>query len=576
VLISLFIAFTLDPMLSARFARARAAGAEARGDRLASRLRAAFDRGDRLYARTLDAVLRHRRATAVAAGLLFVASLAVFGGLGREFMAREDRSQLVVNLEYPPGTSLATASLRSATLERRVQALPGVVAVYATVGYMEDTRLVRWRVNLVDKRARDESIEATRERIRGILAGDATLRTRAVSDPPMLEGLGDYPPILMHVTGRDFGRLAEEATWLADAMRSIPALTDIELKDSPGKPELHVEVDREQAARVGVPAGAIALQVRLATQGEIAGKLRQGRRESEIRVRLAGEDRGSRGALEAMWIATPRGQVALGQLATLRSAASPAVIEHERRERKISVWAQIAPGHDLGGAVDALRAKLGARQLPPGYRYLWDGMQKEEAESRANMGLALGIAVVFIFMVLASQFESLAHPFTIMLSLPLALVGAALALAVTGRAVSMGSLIGIILLMGLVTKNAILLVDGALQHIRDDGDPPDEAMRKAGPRRLRPILMTSAAMVLGMLPTALGRGTGSEFRSPMAIAVIGGVVTSTLLTLWVVPVAFVWVERLRRWLAPRRGAPRPVPAPEPDEVSPAAAVREAR
>ncbi len=576
VLISLFIAFTLDPMLSARFARARAAGGEARAGRLASRLRAAFDRGDRLYARTLDAVLRHRRTTALAAGLLFLASLAVFGGLGREFMAREDRSQLVVNLEYPPGTSLATASLRSAALERRVQALPGVVAVYATVGYMEDTRLVRWRVNLVDKRARDESIEATRERIRGILAGDATLRARAVSDPPMLEGLGDYPPILMHVTGRDFGRLAEEATWLADAMRSIPALTDIELKDSPGKPELHVEVDREQAARVGVPAGAIALQVRLATQGEIAGKLRQGRRESEIRVRLAGEDRDSRGALEAMWIATPRGQVALGQLATLRSAASPAVIEHERRERKISVWAQIAPGHDLGGAVDALRAKLGARQLPPGYRYLWDGMQKEEAESRANMGLALGIAVVFIFMVLASQFESLAHPFTIMLSLPLALVGAALALAVTGRAVSMGSLIGIILLMGLVTKNAILLVDGALQHIRDEGDPPDEAMRKAGPRRLRPILMTSAAMVLGMLPTALGRGTGSEFRSPMAIAVIGGVVTSTLLTLWVVPVAFVWVERLRRWLAPRRGAPRPVLAPEPDAIPPAAAVREAR
>jgi multidrug efflux pump subunit AcrB len=262
--------------------------------------------------------------------------------------------------------------------------------------------------------------------------------------------------------------------------------------------------------------------------------------------------------------------VALAQVATLRHATSPAVIEHERRERKISIWAQIAPGHDLGSAVTALHEKLDGRKLPPGYRYIWDGMQKEEGESRANMGLALAIAVVFIFIVLASQFESVLHPLTIMISLPLAIVGASLALLVTGKTISMGSLIGIILLMGLVTKNAILLVDGALQHVRDDGDAPEEAMRKAGPRRLRPILMTSAAMVLGMLPTALGRGMGSEFRSPMAIAVIGGVVASTLLTLFVVPVVFVWVERLRRRLG-TSGAGEPegaVPSvPEPPRAA---------
>jgi HAE1 family hydrophobic/amphiphilic exporter-1 len=274
-----------------------------------------------------------------------------------------------------------------------------------------------------------------------------------------------------------------------------------------------------------------------------------------------------------MWIATPKGQVALGQLATLGSATSPAVIEHQQRERKISVWAQIAPGKDLGSASRELRAKLAGRALPPGYGYIWDGMQKEQADSQGNMALALGIAVVFIFIVLASQFESIVHPFTIMLSLPLAIVGAFLALFVTGRTISIGSLIGLILLMGLVTKNAILLVDGALQHMRDDGDAPEEAIRKAGPRRLRPILMTSAAMVLGMLPTALGRGMGSEFRSPMAIAVIGGVLTSTMLTLWVVPVVFVWVEQIRReparllrrvpWRAGAAAAPADPPPADP-------------
>jgi multidrug efflux pump subunit AcrB len=368
-------------------------------------------------------------------------------------------------------------------------------------------------------------------------------------------------------------------------MRSIPALADIQLKDSPGKPELHVEVDREQAARLGIPAGAIGLQVRLATQGEVAGKLREGRRESEIRVRLAGEDRDSERAIHSMWIATERGPVALGQVARLVSATSPSVIEHERRERKLSVWAQIAPGHDLGSAVRQLRDRLASHELPPGYSYLWDGMQKEQADSQANMGLALGIAVLFIFIVLASQFESVLHPFTIMLSLPLAIVGAFLALAVTRQSINMGSLIGLILLMGLVTKNAILLVDGGIQHMRE-GDEPEEAIRKAGPRRLRPILMTSGAMILGMLPTAMGRGMGSEFRAPMAIAVIGGVTTSTMLTLWVVPVVFVWVEKLRRepallvaWIRGRgRAAARGIPldgsegerrtaaAPEPERA----------
>ncbi len=573
VLISLFVAFTLDPMLSARLARARDPGAVHRESALVAGIRARFEAGDRMYARTLGWVLRHRGLTFAAAALLFLGSLVLGANLGSEFTPKEDRNQLIVNLEYPPGTSLPTTSERSAALEKQVRAIPGVVAVYATLGYMQDARLVRWRVNLVDKNARAEGIDHFKDRIRTILAGDGRLRTRSVSDPPMIEGLGDWPPILMHVVGRDFGQLAKEADFMVRTMRSVPGLTDIELKDSPGKPELHVAVDREEAARLGIPAGAIALQVRLATEGEIAGRLREGRRESEIRVRLAPEDRGSERAVESIWIGTPRGPVSLRQVATLATATSPAVIEHQQRERKISVWAQIAPGHDLGTASRALREKLESHALAPGYAYIWDGMQKEQADSQANMGLALGIAVVFIFIVLASQFESLVHPFTIMLSLPLAIVGAFLALAVTGRTISLGSLIGLILLMGLVTKNAILLVDGALQHMRDDGDAPEEAIRRAGPRRLRPILMTSAAMVLGMLPTAIGRGMGSEFRSPMAIAVIGGVITSTMLTLWVVPVVFVWVEKIRRdplrlFRRTRilgRDALRPAPAPSTPE-----------
>ena len=552
VLISLFVAFTLDPMLSARLARPHVPGEARREGRLAARLRRSFESNDRAYERSLDWVLRHRWLTVGVAMLIFVASMGVGSRLGSEFVPAEDRNQLVVNLEFPPGTSLATTSALSGRLERDVQAIPGVVAVYSTLGPQEDVRLARWRVNLTDKSLRSETAEQMKRRLRAVLATEHSLVTSAVSDPPTIEGLGDFPPILMRVVGRDFSVLRSEAKFLVDTMRSMPALTDVQLKDSPGKPELQIAVDRQESARAGVPAGSVALQVRLATQGEVAGKVREGRREAEIRVRLAGEDRDSALALTRMWVQTPRGPMALSQIATLRQADGPSTIEHEMRERQISVWAQVAPGHDLGSATQELRSRLAAHKLPAGYFYVWDGMQKEQEDTQANMGFALLVAVLFIFMVLASQFESLVHPFTIMLALPLAFVGAFLGLAVTGGAINMGSLIGLILLMGLVTKNAILLVDGALQHMRDDGDDAALAIRKAGPRRLRPILMTSAAMVLGMLPTALGRGMGSEFRSPMAVAVIGGVITSTMLTLWVVPVVFVGVERLRARLRPEK------------------------
>jgi hydrophobe/amphiphile efflux-1 (HAE1) family protein len=563
VLISLFVAFTLDPMLSSRLARARVPGEVHRDHPVTARIRAFFDGIDRAYARTLGLVLRHPVLTFVAAVAILAGSVLLAGALKTEFVAQEDRGQLIVNLEYPPGTSLATTSLRSAALEERVRALPGVTAIYATAGYQEDARLVRWSVNLVHKTTRAQTSDTYKRWIRDVLATDPMLTARAVSDPPVIEGLGDWPPILMRVTGRDFDQLRKEADLLVATMRANPHLADIQLKDSPGKPELHALVNREEAARLGVPAGMVALQVRLATQGEVAAKLREGRRQSDIRVRLAAEDRESRQAIDGLWIATPRGPVALSQVARLELSTSPAVIEHNHRERSISIWAQIAPGHDMGSAVRALHEQLDGHALPTGYRYLWEGQQEDQGETNQNMGTALLIAVVFIYLVLASQFESFLHPLTIMMALPFAIVGAILALFLTDSSVSMGSLIGIILLMGLVTKNGILLVDGALQHVRD-GDTPEEAVRKAGPRRLRPILMTSAAMVLGMLPTALGRGTGSEFRSPMAMVVIGGVITSTMLTLWVVPVVFLFVETLRGHRRRRRPEAVPAePAPPP-------------
>ena len=539
VLISLFVAFTLDPMLSARFARAQ----HGEDGKVVRTIRRGFEALDRAYARSLHGVLAWPKTTVIAAILVFLGSIGLGSQLGTDFIGQEDRGQLIVNIHFPPGTRLHEAAARSAVGAGQVRALPGVVSVYEVVGQGSDPAHVYWRVNLVPKGDREEGAAFYKERLRGLLAAMPQAEA-SVSDPPQLEGLGDWPPFYMQIVGRELPELRRQATVLAETMRAVPGMADVQIQDRPGKPELSVDIDREESARLGLPGGLVALQVRLLTFGEEVGALRDGRVERPIRVRLASAEREDAADLGRLALNGPLGSVSLSQVASITPAVGPSVIEHEARERQIAVTAQLAPGASLGKVVEALHGKLDGQKLPEGYHLIWNGQQKDMKDMATSIGLALGLAIIFIYMVLASQFESFVHPFTIMLSLPLALVGAVLGLAVTGHTVGMGANIGVILLMGLVTKNAILLVDGALQRIAE-GSTPEEAIADAGPRRLRPILMTSAAMVLGMLPTALGQGVGSEFRAPMAIAVIGGVITSTLLTLWVVPVVFLGVERVR-------------------------------
>lgn len=546
VLISLFVAFTLDPMLSARFAKATGHDSQTGG--LTGAIRRAYDRLDAAYGRSLDAVLRWPKLTASAAALVFFGSLGVAANLGTDFLGAEDRGQLTAHIDFPPGTRLLESAQRSAVAEEEVRKLPGVTAVYAVIGPRGDSASADWRINVVDKRERAEDIEWFKQRIREILGRIPDAQAQ-VGNPPALEGLGDWPPLFMQIVGPDLAVLRKEAAHLEAVMKSTPGIVDVKVVDRPGKPETVVDVRRDDAARLGLPAGLVAMQVRLMTEGEVAGTIRDGRLEREIRVRLAAADRDSSADLGRLELRSALGAVRLYQVATLSPSEGPSVVEHESRARQIAVTGQMGPGASLGKVVTALRASLGDHKLPEGYSLIWNGQQKDMAEMQGSIALALGLAIVFIYMVLASQFESFIHPLTIMLSLPLALIGAVLGLAVTGNTLGMGANIGVILLMGLVTKNAILLVDGALVRMRE-GDSPAAALRDAGPRRLRPILMTSAAMVLGMLPTALGRGMGSEFRSPMAISVIGGVITSTLLTLWVVPVVFLAVERVRRWFRP--------------------------
>jgi len=277
-----------------------------------------------------------------------------------------------------------------------------------------------------------------------------------------------------------------------------------------------------------------------------------------IRVRLGKSDRATVDDVLRMSVWTPTGPMALQDLANVERGEGPNVIEREDRQRQIQIWAALK-GRSLGEVLPEMNAAFAKIKLPPGGSFIYDGQVRSMNESNSSLGLALLLAVIFIYIVLASQFESFIHPLTIMLTLPLAFIGAIVGLFLSGNTMAMGAMIGIILLMGLVTKNAILLLDRAIVRVREQGETPMQAILEAGPERLRPILMTSAAMILGMLPTALSRSEGSEFRAPMAIAVIGGVVSSTLLSLVVVPAVYLLIEgakaRLRRLFG--RGVPAP-------------------
>ncbi|MFQ5458233.1 MAG: efflux RND transporter permease subunit, partial [Myxococcota bacterium] len=341
-------------------------------------------------------------------------------------------------------------------------------------------------------------------------------------------------------------------------VRGTPGAVDVDSSLEFGKPEVAVVVDRRRAANVGVGVGSVARSLRTAVEGEVPSLYRDGRDEYDIRVRLEEADRDAPSLLANMLVPSSRGSlVFLKEVADLTERTGPGQIEREDRQRQVSITANVS-NRALGDVVADVAAGMKKMDIPSGYVWGFSGEAQRMKESFEALLAALGLAILFIYMVLASQFDSFLHPFTIMLALPLAIIGAFIALFLTGKHLGMSPMIGVVMLMGLVTKNGILLVDYT-NVLRKEGMGLREAILKAGPIRLRPILMTSMAMIFGMIPTALGQAANAEFRAPMAIAIIGGLITSTMLTLLVIPVVYTYVDRFSSWQRVRDEEPGRVP-----------------
>lgn len=588
-LLSLFISFTLTPMMAAHWLKPENV------DKLNTRVRhgmmapfarfgpwfdARLERLQEWYRGALHWSLRHRVITLAAAAmtLVFTVALLPLGVIGFEVAPTADDGLFTLDVQMSPGSSLAATSNAMGTLENRLLQMPAVKYLFSTVGSggggligVGGSATGNVSVQLVDKGERKQSVL---EVLAGVREWSNTLVPGMEVTGSAATGFG--PPgaaISIRVLGDDFNTLTRIANELAAAMRTVPNTTDVKLAQQAPAPEVQVEVNRTQAANLGVTPAAIAGALRTAVNGAKVGRFDRGNStQSSIVLLLDGADQMSVGQLGALPVFSPvtGGAVRLDQVATLNRAIGPSQIDRADLQRQVSVEANIT-----GGTVGVIETgiQLAARDivLPPGYRIDYTSAAANN-EVFIQLFLAFGLSILLMYMLLVGLYQSFTQPLAIMLSLPLAIVGALLGLMVSGNSFSIFAMLGMILLMALVAKNGILLIDYT-NTLRQRGMSRADAIAEAGATRLRPILMTSATIVFAMIPLSLKLEAGGETRAPIAVVLMGGVISSTIMTLLVTPVGYTVLEDWANWSkrAARRvlsfgRRPSPQPTPESREV----------
>ena len=575
VLVSMFVAFTLTPMLASRVLKAPtvpmhhegpgheltsvAAPAQPPGawDRFNLAWERQYERVERAYAKILGWSLRHRWTTLGVAAISFVASLGLVRFIGSEFAPQMDQGLIQVNIKAGAEFSLDGTQAIALELEKQIMAMPEVETVFMTVGNWQNqaTNEASITVRVKPPEITGLKTDQVREKIRPLLDQIAGAKVNFQNISALGGGAGGLggAPIQLRLMGSDLAVLDRLSTDLAAEIAKVPGAVDVRDTLDTGKPELQVLPHRDILATTGVPETVVMSSLRAMVAGEKIGDYAHQGRDREIRMRLERGDRSDLNTIGALTVSGPAGPVVVRDLVELKQGTGPVIINRDNRNRVVTIEGNVK-GRSLGEVTADITRIIEAEKLPAGVTYAYGGEVQQMRESFSSLVLMLVLAVAFIYMVLAAQFESYIHPFTIMLSLPLAVVGALISLLLARQTLSIISIIGIITLMGLVTKNAILLVEFANQ-LREEGLPMREALLKAAPIRLRPILMTTFAMILGMLPMALGVGAGSETRQAMGVAIIGGLVTSTLLTLVVIPVVYTLLDRFTlRGRKERRGS----------------------
>ncbi len=561
VLISLFVSFTLDPMLSSVWYDPQAHG----NGRFARIVNGAQEKANGVYRVVLGWALRWPKLTLLIALGTFVASFALPKYIGFEFVPQADLGEQVVSIETPVGSSLEYTEAKLRQVDAALREFPEIEYTYGTVntgyanGKNQGSLYLKLKPLKQRKRSPDQLAQPIRERLASI---PGILVSINIPGGP---GGGVQKQLQLSLQGPDTNTLDALSQDVMKRAAAIRGIVDLDRNLKAAKPILSVRLRRDAASDLGLGTAAVAQSLRPLFAGDETSLWRAPDGENYmVMVRLPTDDRTGIADLHRVWFTAgteanglPR-MVHIAQIADVVTDVGASQINRRDLNREVQITANVY-GRSAGEVSSDLQKVLTEIKLPPGYRFVFGGSTKDMAESAAYAGQALLMAVILIYLILASQFGSFLQPIAIMMSLPMSLIGVFLGLLIAGTTLNIFSAIGFIMLMGLVTKNAILLVD-FFNQARERGTPVNEALLEAGSIRLRPILMTTLAMVFGMMPLALGLGEGATQRAPMAHAVIGGLISSTLLTLVVVPVVLVYIDRLSLWTTRRFSR-------SPDEVA---------
>ncbi|HEY4561836.1 MAG TPA: efflux RND transporter permease subunit, partial [Thermoanaerobaculia bacterium] len=579
VMVSLFVSFSLDPMLSAYWPDPQLEAHERKNPiaRALDRFNQWFDRQADRYKRVVAWALDHRLAVLILVAVAFFGAIALqvlFGGGG--FIPDSDRSEINLALQTPPGSNLNYTSIKAREVAAIARRHRQVAYTYTSIGSATgsgDVDTGSIYVKLVPKKQRNVSQQELERQIRHEaqrIGGATVALTQGGPGGPQKQ-------IQVQLRGQDMATLTRAALAIENEMRKVPGATDIDLSTRGDRPELEIELNRGLAGTLGLNVATVAQSLRPAFAGVDAGDwVDPLGKTRDVTVRLAPEARtnltdieklplmviSSAGAAAAVatggastggstpgtvsGTASAAGAPALiplGQVATIVRSTGPAQIDHLDRDKVVTVGANVE-GRSLSNVTRDLNRRMRGIQIPPGVTLSQGGDVKNQSEVFTKIFAALALAILLMYLILVVQFGSFLDPLAILLSLPLSLVGVVLMLLITGDTLNIMSLIGVILLMGIVAKNAILLIDFAKWN-HERGMPLREALIEAGRVRLRPILMTTVALIAGMIPVALGGGEGADFRAPLGRAVIGGTITSTLLTLLVIPTIYEIMVEIR-------------------------------
>jgi HAE1 family hydrophobic/amphiphilic exporter-1 len=548
LLSSLFVAITIVPMLSSVFFSSGTQGAVLHDGKSFTRFKA-------WYARRLSWCLRHRWKTLAALGLLVVISGASSWFVGTEFMPSSNDPVLMGKISFPVGTPLQETSAASKRVEELIGQFPDVLTVGASLGVdendpgagMSETNPAGVHEAMVFARLKDRDDRVIKE--------NDTLKALIREQLPEVEGMefkfmdmgggmgGSVHPIDIKLSGDDFDELKTWSQRIADAITEIEGLTGVDTSISEAKPEAHIVIDRAKAGSYGLTVGQVANTIKTATLGSVATRFRSGGEELDVRVRYADSFRGSQDALRQILVPLPMGgAVPLAQLATIDDGFGPVQIVREDQARTVSIYADVE-GTDLGTAMGAVGQALEPieAQLPQGYNIDFGGQYEDMMSAFGQLLAALVLAIMMVYMVMAAQFESFSHPFSIMFTMPLAFVGVIWAFLLTGTTLSVPTFLGVIMLAGIVVNNGIVLID-YVNQLRRQGYDIMEAALEGSTTRLRPVLITSLTTAGAMVPMAISTKEGGETMAPLALTIIGGLVAATVFTLVVVPVVYTLVD----------------------------------